>query len=117
MKVAIIGSRLFSNLGRVAAFVQSLPLDTVVVSGGASGVDCAAFVEANRRGLKIEEHKPDWRRHGRAAGFIRNHAIVNAADEVVAFWDGRSKGTRHSINLAREAGKKVTVFTEQGATL
>jgi hypothetical protein len=41
---------------------------------------------------------------------IRNQDIVNAADKVVAFWDGVSKGTKNTIDTAKKLGKEVTVF-------
>jgi len=44
---------------------------------------------------------------------IRNRLVVAAADELVAFWDGRSTETQHVIEFARTNGK---VFTIHGPT-
>lgn len=111
MKIAIVGSRDYPNLKEVVDYVYSLSPDTVIVSGGANGVDQHAEWAAIERGMKVEIYYPDWKRHGKSAGFIRNEQIVKAADMVVAFWDGKSKGTAHSINLAQKFQKSLQVIT------
>ena len=109
-KVAIVGSRRYADLGAVRTFVETLPLDAVVISGGARGVDTAAVDAAKARGLAVEVFPADWSQ-GLGAGFARNHTIVQAATEVVAFWDGESRGTAHTIRTAQRNGKPVTVIT------
>lgn len=64
--------------------------------------------------MPYEEHLPDWNRYGRSAGARRNAEIVKQADEVVAFWDGKSRGTQITIAMARAAGKPVTVYDAKG---
>jgi DNA recombination-mediator protein A len=112
IKVAIVGSRNASDelLQRCWEYVESLPLDTVIVSGGAVGIDQQAEDCAYVRGMQTIIIKPDWKRYGKSAGFRRNADIIAAADRVVAFTNG-SKGTAHSIELARKAGKEVIVIT------
>lgn len=107
---AIVGSREFGNLAAVRDFVAGLPKDAEVISGGARGVDRVAFDCAFAYGLRALEIPAEWDRHGKAAGFIRNKELVERADVVVAFWDGKSRGTKHTIDLARKAGKEVHVF-------
>jgi hypothetical protein len=109
-RVAIVGSRDYPNLEEVRAYVHGLPPDTVVISGGARGVDTVAVEEARRLGMACEVYPADWSK-GRAAGFARNVIIVRQCSELVAFWDGRSAGAAHSIKVARKDGKLVTVFT------
>ena len=111
MKIAIVGSRGYPRLNEVAEYVKALPPDAVIVSGGANGVDQMAELTAKDRGLRTEIYYPDWKRHGKSAGFIRNEDIVKAADCVVAFWDGKSKGTAHSMKLAGKYGKPLEVYT------
>lgn len=108
-RIAIVGSRDFPNLDQVREYVRSLPLDTVIVSGGARGVDTVAEFEANRVGLQTLIFPADWSL-GRWAGYARNRDIVAAADELVAFWDGYSKGTLHSVELARKRGIPVRIY-------
>ncbi len=59
--------------------------------------------------LPYVEHPADWKRLGKRAGFARNQTIVDDCDEVLAWWDGKSRGTAHTIGMARKAGKPVTV--------
>lgn len=109
-RVAIVGSRDYADLEGVRAYVRGLPRDTVIISGGARGVDQTAVEEAGRLGMAHEVYPADWSK-GRAAGFARNKIIVERCTSLVAFWDGKSAGTSHSIRLATAAGKPVTVFT------
>ena len=82
---------------------------TEIVSGGAKGIDKDAEAYANQKGIKTMVFKPDYRRFRGGATHIRNKEIVNYADEVLAFWDGSSRGTKGVIEYCREVGKKVTV--------
>ena len=113
MKVAIVGSRNFSNLQRVRDYVVMLPPNAIVISGGARGVDQTAAYEAKIRGLKIVIHYPEWENLGRAAGFIRNKLIVQDADKVVAFWDGQSHGTLDTITYAKSIRKPLEIYVDK----
>jgi YspA, cpYpsA-related SLOG family len=110
MKVAIVGSREYPNLSKVRAYIQNLPIDTIIVSGGARGVDKCAEKVAQGIGLRTEIYPADWHKFGKAAGMKRNQQIVEASDRIVAFWDGASKGTKNTIDTAKKLGKGVTVF-------
>ena len=105
MRVAIVGSRDYPDLSTVRTYINTLLRpDDVVISGGARGVDSAAVQYAQERGLAVEVYPADWDRHGKTAGFIRNQTIVDNADYVVAFWDGRSRGTMDTVNKAQAKG-------------
>lgn len=81
-----------------------------IVSGGATGADAlAAKYCLGELGKNPIVFKPNWGKYGPAAGPIRNKLIVENSDIVVAFWDGKSRGTLSSINLAKNAGKEVEV--------
>jgi len=110
--VAIVGSRNYKALHKVDEYVDSLPEDTIVVSGGARGVDSRAEKRARERGLRVVTYLPEWDRYGKRAGFVRNADIVDRAHKVVAFWDGESKGTYHTIKLAWQAGKPVEIHPD-----
>ena len=112
--IAIVGSRDFSWPELVALFVETLPEGTVVVSGGAPGVDTIAEQAARRLGLEVVVFQADWKRFGRKAGPLRNTQIVAAADQVVAFWDGASRGTLNTVMQAVRAGKHVLVYGSDG---
>lgn len=112
-KVGIIGSREYPHLGRVHNYVSTLPEGTVIVSGGARGVDKTAEDAADARGLEKIVHlvtKAEWGQYGKAAGPMRNARIVEDADMIVAFWDGESTGTLDSIKKAVKLGKKVVIY-------
>ena len=110
MKVAVVGSREYPNLSKVGAYIQSLPIDTVIVSGGARGVDKCAEKVAESIGLQTEIYLADWDKYGKSAGIKRNQQIVEASDRVVAFWNCESKGTKNTIDTAKKLGKGVTVI-------
>lgn len=110
-RVAVVGSREYPDLVMVAKCVRALFPGTVVITGGAQGVDKTAEKAARIYGLAVEVYHADWKKHGRAAGPVRNKQIVDACDRMLAFWDGESPGTRNAINLAKKAGKPVAIFT------
>jgi len=113
-RVAIVGSRGFPGRAAVAAYVQDLPAGTVVVSGGARGVDLWAETAATARGLDTLIFHADWRRYGAAAGPLRNAEIAAHADRMAAFWDGASRGTLNAIVNAHERGAPVEVYGVAG---
>lgn len=106
----VVGSRNFPRMSMVDDFMVLLPKDVLVLSGGARGVDSMAVLAAKDCGLTTAVIEADWTRYGKSAGPRRNVEMVKLATDVVAFWDGRSKGTAHTIGLAREAGKLRAVF-------
>jgi len=113
MKVAIVGSRDYPDLQAVWNFVERLAArrpDAIIVSGGARGVDTVAAVAGRFFDLEVIELIPDWDRLGMAAGHARNSDIVEQADILVAFWSDTSKGTKDSIDKARQKNIKVHIF-------
>lgn len=111
MKVAVIGSRTFNNYESVKDKLDSISGITLIVSGGAMGADTLGERYARENDIPIRVYKPDWTK-GRGAGFLRNTDIINDADIVVAFWDGKSRGTLDSIAKAEKQGKKVLIIKE-----
>ena len=106
MKVAIIGSR---NL-RVDNLEKYLPDDvTEIVSGGARGIDTCAREYALSNDIKFTEFLPEYDKYGRGAPLRRNIEIIDYADEVIAFWDGVSKGTKYVIDICQKQGKKTKI--------
>ena len=101
MKVAVIGSR---NLN-VSNLADYLPAGTTeIVSGGAKGIDTCAREYALSHDLKLTEFLPDYERYGRGAPLRRNIEIIEYADRVLAFWDGRSRGTKYVIDQCAKRG-------------
>jgi len=107
MKVAVIGSRGLS----VPNLEKYLPEDTdEIVSGGARGVDTSAKEYALTHGLKLTEFLPEYDKFGRSAPLRRNITIIEYADLVLAFWDGKSHGTKFVIDNCKERGVPIKVF-------
>lgn len=107
MKVAVIGSRglSVSDLGRY------LPENTTkIVSGGAKGVDTSAREYALSHGIKLTEFLPEYTKYGRSAPLKRNITIIEYSDIVLAFWDGKSRGTKFVIDNCRKLGVEVRVY-------
>jgi hypothetical protein len=110
--VLVAGSRTFADYPLLVTTLDHLLAGCsvgVVVSGGAGGADRLGEWYATTRGWAVERHTPDWNRHGRAAGPIRNRAMVPGCDLAVFFWDGTSPGTADAIARARKAGVSVEV--------
>jgi hypothetical protein len=107
MKIAIIGSR---NLS-VKNLEDYIPENvTEIVSGGAKGIDSDAANYAMEHRLKLKVFLPEYDRYKRAAPLKRNIEIINYADEVIAFWDGKSRGTYFVIDNCKKLNKKITIY-------
>ena len=116
-RVIICGSRTFADK---ALLTESL--DTIlsglgeveIVSGHAKGADALAEEYAEQHGLKLSVFRADWKRYGKAAGPRRNQQMLEYAMEkepvVVAFWDGRSRGTRNMIDQATAGDAAVHII-------
>lgn len=85
---------------------------TKIISGGAVGADSLGARWAENNGIEKIIYLPDWNTHGKKAGFLRNIQIVESSDAIVAFWDGKSRGTQHSISEAK--ARNIPVFVVLG---
>jgi len=111
VRVAIVGSRHFSEPDRVTEYVNGLPARASIITGSASGVDAAATKAARARGLGVQVMPASFDEMSDASrSAARNQRLVDACDVLVAFWDGTSKGTRTTVERALDAGKEVHVF-------
>lgn len=121
MKIAFIGSREFKDKKFVESKVEeylyegwvdfvSKEIPNELVSGGAKGVDSWAESVGRNIGAICWIYPADWLKYGKSAGYIRNELIIKEADEIVAFWDGESKGTKHSIDLAIKYKKPLDIY-------
>jgi len=90
-------------------FKDLFPHHIEIVSGMAAGADSLAIRFAKEFGLPVREFPADWKRYGKSAGYKRNVQMAIYADACVCFWDKRSKGTKHMINIAKEHDLKLRV--------
>lgn len=109
MKIAIVGSRNFNDYPLLVNILNLFCLPDEIISGGAKGADTLADNYAENNGIKFTVFKADWNKYGKSAGFIRNRLIVNAADMVIAFWDGESRGTKDTIDKAIALKKLILI--------
>lgn len=102
--IGVIGSRTFNDRAYFNEVMQRIVLlhseyPITIVSGGANGADTMAHWFAEENGFKLMEFLPEWGVHGKQAAYVRNVKIVEASNEVIAFWDGKSRGTAMSLYL------------------
>ncbi|MFI3167551.1 MAG: SLOG family protein [Bacillota bacterium] len=107
MKVAIIGSRNITNVD-IGKYIDVEI--TEIVSGGAIGVDSIAKEYAEQKGIPFIEFKPEYNRYHKGAPIKRNEKIADYADIVIAFWDGKSKGTKHTVNYCEKTNVKCIII-------
>jgi predicted Rossmann fold nucleotide-binding protein DprA/Smf involved in DNA uptake len=111
LRIAIVGSRRFSEPTRVTDYVNALPPRASIITGSASGVDAAATKAARAKGIAVQVIPASFDELADAArSAARNQKLVDACDVLVAFWDGSSKGTRSTVDRALNSGKEVHVF-------
>ena len=115
IKIAVVGCRHYNNYSQAKDFIDQCicmmePTATLVfISGKCSGADMLGERYAEENGATLEYYPADWKKYGRAAGPIRNRQIVTAADYIICFWDGKSKGTRSVIKYAEQFEKTIYI--------
>lgn len=121
MKLAIIGSRSFKDYNKFIELlfsINDISLFDTWISGEARGTDSLVKYLANEKLLdKTLNHyigfKPSLaalRKLGKFAFLQRDILIVNECDKLVAFWDGKSTGTKYTMDLAKSQNKLLKVF-------
>lgn len=112
MRVIIAGGRGFDNYLEVVAAAQEWEYQIgkiEVVCGEARGADSLGKRWALKEGRTVHSFPADWDKHGKSAGYIRNTEMADFADGLIAFWDGKSKGTKNMIDIALQKGLLVKV--------
>jgi len=119
MRIIIAGSRDVENpIAKVEmAMHEALTLWNLdfhevseILSGTCRGVDRAGEVWAKLNHVMVKQFPADWAGKGKGAGYSRNVDMANNADALVAIWDGKSKGTKHMIDIAERKGLRVFVY-------
>jgi hypothetical protein len=112
VRVIIAGGRDFSDYERLSERVLHLlsAQDQVtIVCGEARGADSLGKRLAYEKGWEVLSFPADWDKYGKAAGYKRNEEMARNADALIAFWDGKSKGTKHMIDLAKKHGLQTRI--------
>ena len=113
MKVIIAGNRTFNNRQLLFDTMDNLDIEIdEVVCGEARGADTLGKIWAKSKGIPVKSFPAEWDKFGRMAGPIRNRDMGKYADYLVAFWDGKSVGTKDMIFYMQQIGKhgKVVIW-------
>ena len=113
-RVIIAGSRDFDNYDflrkKMGFLLQDIKEEIVIICGMARGADLLGKRYAEENSYRVLEYPAQWDKYGKRAGYLRNIEMAENADALVAFWDGRSKGTKHMIDIAINRDLKVRVI-------
>lgn len=107
MKVAVVGSRGLSVLNLEHYLPEGV---REIVSGGAQGIDTCVREYAILNKIRLTEFLPEYHKYGKGAPLKRNLQIIDYADQVIVFWDGKSRGTKYVIDTCKKKDKKITVY-------
>lgn len=108
MKLLIAGSRSITDID----LSKYIPPDTcLIISGGAKGIDMLAEQYADKHKISKLLLRPRYNLYKRGAPLRRNEEMVRICDCALIFWDGKSKGTKHTIDYAKKLNKEIKVIT------
>ena len=117
-KVIIAGGRDFKDyklLKEKCDFYLSKAIadkdNIIIVSGTANGADKLGEKYAQEKGFTIERHPAKWEELGKKAGYVRNKEMAEVSHALIAFWDNKSRGTKHMIDLAKKRKLHVRVVS------
>ncbi len=112
--ILVCGSREWTDKESIrrVLFEEASQRTILIIHGGARGADRLAGEIAKEQGFHVKVFYPDWEKYGKSAGFVRNKEMLveGKPDEVIAFWDGKSRGTMHTINLAQGMNIPTTII-------
>lgn len=114
-KIIIAGSRVIPNRDvvwddLVWRLGYQIPDELEIVCGMARGADTIGLDFGVYYGITVTPFPADWDKHGKSAGYIRNKEMSEYADELIAYWDGKSNGTKNMIDLMAAARKPTTII-------
>ena len=115
-KVIIAGGRDFVDYNLLREKVNNILIEKrathkiVIVSGCARGADTLGMRYASENTFDVDEYPAEWDKYGKKAGYMRNVEMAENADALIAFWDGKSKGTKHMIDIATERNLPIRVI-------
>lgn len=113
MKVIIAGSRNFRGYQKLKKECDQFLLfknNIQIVSGAHyKGGDKLGMQYAYEKGYSLIKFPAEWNKFGKAAGPIRNKEMAIFGDALIAFWDGKSRGTKNMMQLAKQNGLRIKV--------
>jgi len=114
-RIIIAGGRTFNNPDLAEVELLKLtnglgPEEVMIISGGAKGADTIGEYIARTYGTNLAIYPAQWNRHGKSVGYKRNTLMAENTDALLAFWDGKSKGTKHMIDIATNKALSITII-------
>ena len=115
-KVIIAGSREFNNYNFLKNKIDKIlsskkqEFNIIIISGTAKGADSLGEKYAKENNYQIERFPADWNKFGRSAGYKRNKQMAENSDAAIVFWDGKSKGSKHMIEICQEQKKPFRII-------
>lgn len=111
MFVIVAGGRDFGNYQLLCTKLDFLfsKITPVIICGEARGADSLGKRYAQEHNLQVLSFPANWDKYGKSAGYRRNEEMAEKADALVAFWDGKSKGTEHMIQTMLKLNKRVKI--------
>ena len=101
LRIIVAGSRRITSYAAISLLLADSPFQiTVLLSGGAKGVDTLAEDWATRHGVDVQRYPLNWKLYRSSAPLVRNCEMANAADGFIGIWDGYSSGTMGMIQAA-----------------
>lgn len=115
MRLIVAGGRDFKDYKRMCKVLDNLLQNTSkedieIVCGGARGADDLGRDYGEDRDINVTLFEADWGKYGKSAGYIRNAEMAEYATHCVLFWDGKSKGTKHMLDLAKKSELILRVY-------
>lgn len=113
MKLIVAGSRHIDDAEFIESILDGFKKDgklDAIISGLARGPDTIGKEWAEKNGIPVIEFPAEWEKYKNAAGPIRNSKMLEVADALLAFWDGKSSGTKDMIKKTEKSGKSFRVI-------
>ena len=110
MKLAVIGSKEFTDYSKLKSVLDPVSGISVIVSGGSPGTDTLAKQYSFQNKIKFLEFPPDYKKYSNKAKHVRDKLIVEHCDRIIAFWDGKCEGTKNTMDYGKELGKSIKVI-------
>lgn len=124
-KVIVTGGRDFSdyefmkeNLEQIFWFEDFCGNSEIkIISGMEDGADTLVLRFADEFKLTKILFPANWKLYYQA-DFLRNEDMMEVATHLVVFWDGKSMGSQHIIELAQNKGipYRVLVYNQNNST-
>lgn len=109
LKTIVSGSRNFNDFPLLEKELLNQNI-SLIISGLARGADLLGLKFAKKHNVSYLEFPANWDKYGKSAGYKRNYEMLSEAEQLIAFWDGQSKGTKHMIDISSKKGIKVKII-------